>query len=539
MTNREKRQKKERKKYNDQQKYLSWWNKNKHWVHIERLTKIGKNLIAESPDIYAMKFDRFYRNWKRVCRKFDNEYKLGSDRRIRLHRSPEPAIMHLFDCNTLNIYMSIFDRLCCPIDDFYYRRLWDTLKVSDNKNISEKIDKLDRRSPYLKQVAPTANIVLKPMREYIKFHNEVCDIIDLIYDELQKNKVFFYNRPKTNKCMFCLKTDVEFTAEHIIPSALLGDHAMTQVLRPGIVCRTCNNTLSVFDQTFTEFLPCLYLKLILNPYVESSKRLRLPYVEFKNVILKNWGAGGIFTEILLKNDAMFDLDKDIITELPLPSTMGRSFIVHEMNSEMFADEKKKQLLRQNAKNLEDHIGLFNHLDTISWQISKDFNTMKIGTDFTDDRKYITVYPLKKFNDKSRLKLQKFLLSKFLEMISKDQPALVYLKVFDIIRDFVLYDKNFNDFHFYTISQRFWDEHVTMNILVCSWYDHNGNKITLQDIENSSSSNIDKFKFEFVFDFYGQLFFVGYGLDPLCHQVKGLEGLKQKYPLIPIVATTLP
>ena len=247
MTNREKRQKKERKKYNDQQKYLSWWNKNKHWVHIERLTKIGKNLIAESPDIYAMKFDRFYRNWKRVCRKFDNEYKLGSDRRIRLHRSPEPAIMHLFDCNTLNIYMSIFDRLCCPIDDFYYRRLWDTLKVSDNKNISEKIDKLDRRSPYLKQVAPTANIVLKPMREYIKFHNEVCDIIDLIYDELQKNKVFFYNRPKTNKCMFCLKTDVGFTAEHIIPSALLGDHAMTQVLRPGIVCRTCNNTLSVFD----------------------------------------------------------------------------------------------------------------------------------------------------------------------------------------------------------------------------------------------------------------------------------------------------
>ena len=119
MTNREKRQKKERKKYNDQQKYLSWWNKNKHWVHIERLTKIGKNLIAESPDIYAMKFDRFYRNWKRVCRKFDNEYKLGSDRRIRLHRSPEPAIMHLFDCDTLNIYMSIFDRLCCPIDDFY------------------------------------------------------------------------------------------------------------------------------------------------------------------------------------------------------------------------------------------------------------------------------------------------------------------------------------------------------------------------------------------------------------------------------------
>ena len=174
--------------------------------------------------------------------------------------------------------------------------------------------------------------------------------------------------------------------------------------------------------------------------------------------------------------------------------------------------------------------------------------MKIGTNFRDDRKYIMVYPLKNFNAKSRLRLQKFLLAKSLEHISIFDRKAVYLQVFDVVRDFVLYGKNLNDFVFYTIPQRFYDGNVDMNNFWCAFYDHNDNKISLQDIENlekSNSPNIDKIKFEFFYDFYGQLFFVGYGLDPLHYsdplerQVKVLRELKEKYPLIPILAWNLP
>ena len=274
-------------------------------------------------------------------------------------------------------------------------------------------------------------------------------------------------------------------------------------------------------------------------YVESSKKLRLPNVEFKNVVLKNWGIGQ-FTEIFKKKNVTFDLDKDIISEVPLSNVMGRYFIVGDMLEDI------------NNKTFIDYIThsdpLVNPFDNISWQITEDFNSMKIGTNFRDDRKYIMVYPLKNFNAKSRLRLQKFLLAKCLEYISTVDDMAVYLQVFDVVRDFVLYDKNLNDFVFYTIPQRFYDGNVDMNIVSCSLYDHNDNEISLQDIEDlekSNSPNIDKIKFEFFYDFYGQLFFVGYGLDPLHHsdplgrQVKVWRELKEKYPLIPILARNLP
>lgn len=508
-----------------------WWHRNKHLVDM-----MNKDQIEKNPDVYAMKFKRFYRNLKIVWDKFNTEYKLGSDRRIELHRSPAPAMMHLFDCDTLNVYISVFDRLCCPNEDFYYRKLWDTLKISDDKDISDKIDELDRKSPYLKQPYPQSNLVSRPLREFIKIHKAVYHIVNLIYERLQEDKVFYYSESKINRCMFCLKTneDIEFTAEHIIPASLLGDHTLTHVIRPGTVCNTCNNKLSVFDKTFTEFLPCQYLKLILNPYVESSKKLRLPNVEFKNVILKNWGIGQL-TEILKKKNVTFDSDKDIISNV-----MGRYFIV----GDGLEDIKNKTF-----KNYITHIDpLVDPFDNISWQITEDFNSMKVGTNFRDDSKYIMVYPLKNFNAKSRLRLQKFLLAKCLEYISTVDDMTVYLQIFDVVRDFVLYDKNLNDFVFYTIPQRFYDGNVDRNNVIFSLYDHNDNEISLQDIEDlekSNSPNIDKIKFEFFYDFYGQLFFVGYGLDPLHHsdplerQVKVLRELKEKYPLIPILARNLP
>ncbi|MDE0317319.1 MAG: hypothetical protein OXM61_20770 [Candidatus Poribacteria bacterium] len=504
--------KKEKRYYSER-----WWQRNKHLVDIQ-----NKDKIEKKPDVYAMKFKRFYRNLKIVWDKFNTEYKLGSDRRIELHRSHSPACPHLFNCDTLNVYLSVFERLCGPEEDFYYRRLWDTLKISGDKNISDKIDELDRKSLYLKQPYPRFNLLSKSMREFIKFHKAVYHIVNLIYEKLQEDNVFYYNESRIKKCMFCLKTnkDVEFTAEHIIPSSLLGDHTLTLVIPPGTVCHTCNNKLSAFDKTFTEFLPCQYLKLIFNPYIESSKKLRLPNVEFKNVILKKWGIGGLI-EILTKENIKFDLDKDIILKSEIGSLMG--------GGRYFFDIKEIEKMKD--KTFIDYVTqsdpFVDPFDNISWQITEDFNSMKIGTDFRDDRKYIMVYPLKNFNAKSRLRLQKFLLAKCLEHISVFDRKAVYLQVFDVVRDFVLYGKNLNDFVFYTIPQRFYDGNVDMNNFWCVFYDHNDNEISLQDIENlekSNSPNIDKIKFEFFYDFYGQLFFVGYGLDPLHHSDPGVTPL---------------
>lgn len=85
-----------------------------------------------------------------------------------------------------------------------------------------------------------------------------------------------------SRCIYCLTTSGDFTAEeHIFPEALGNDEL---ILPKGMVCKSCNNNVfSPLENALVEYPPIAMLRVY---YVPHTKKGKLPKAEFGDVTIE-------------------------------------------------------------------------------------------------------------------------------------------------------------------------------------------------------------------------------------------------------------
>lgn len=216
-----------------------------------------------------------------------------------------------------------------PKDSLYYRNVWHSLqenfaneltpetvgrvktfidemnkgyipiKYNDDDLTAEKIYELVAEGQYFTEIEE----ILRRLNEMIgvpifapllyhafySYHERafvlatyLLKIIHQLEQSATGKSLFAITNGSNNRCIYCLSTSGDFTAEeHVFPESLGNDEL---ILPKGLVCKECNNNvLSLLDSALIDFPPIALLRVQYLPYTKKGK---LPKADFENATVE-------------------------------------------------------------------------------------------------------------------------------------------------------------------------------------------------------------------------------------------------------------
>jgi len=276
-------------------------------------------------------FRRHYHKTKRA----QNDVAESGDFRLQIKSDGDTVSgqSHVPDQEKTMRFVVLMRRFLAPSDRLYYRRLWDLLKEPCQKYLppltSEQIDhsmtnlrrgflginvngedltaeriyQLIVEGTYFDEEEGAASILRSlvevPLAGPLFWHQFYAysvngfSLVSQLFGvvcELEKYGAFGDHTselaPAEYRCIYCLRTDADFTSEeHVLPESL-GNEDL--ILPTGYVCNSCNNgILSDLDNSLVNFGPIAFLRVQFLPYTKQGK---FPRANFQNVVFERTSA---------------------------------------------------------------------------------------------------------------------------------------------------------------------------------------------------------------------------------------------------------